>query len=436
LGRALIVRGAGKTRRQVIAWALYDWGNSAFATAVIAGFFPIFFKQYWSAGIDPTASSFRLGIANSAGSLVVLALAPALGAVADQGAFKKRFLTAFAFAGIVATAALYLVEQGSWEIAVLLYVVAGIGFSGANVFYDALLIDVAEAREFDFVSGLGYAAGYLGGGLFFAGCVALTLWPESFGLAGRAQAVSLSFVLTGVWWALFTLPLLRAVRERPATGSTGFLRALGGGFRQLAATFRKIRRFRVVVLFLVAYWLYIDGVDTIVRMAVDYGMALGFPAEGLITALLITQFVGFPAALLFGWLGGKIGAKTGILIGIAAYMAITFWGYLMQSSWEFYALAVAIGLVQGGVQSLSRSLYARLIPEEAAAEFFGFYNLLGKFAAVLGPALMGWVAVATGSNRLSILSLLVLFGLGALLLLFVKPIGASLDPDAGETGAA
>jgi UMF1 family MFS transporter len=423
-----------KTRRQVIAWALYDWGNSAFATAVIAGFFPIFFKQYWSVGIDPTASSFRLGIANSAGSIVVLALAPALGAVADQGAFKKRFLTAFAVAGVVATAALYLVEQGNWEIAALLYVVAGIGFSGANVFYDALLMDVSEARDLDFVSGLGYAAGYLGGGLFFAGCVGLTLWPEAVGLRDRAQAVRLSFVLTAVWWAIFTIPLLRAVRERAATRATSFVRAVGGGFRQLAATFRKIRRFRVVVLFLLAYWLYIDGVDTIVRMAVDYGMALGFPAEGLITALLITQFVGFPAALVFGWLGGKIGAKTGILIGIGAYIAITFWGYLMQNSWEFYALAVAIGLVQGGVQSLSRSLYARLIPEEAAAEFFGFYNLLGKFAAVLGPALMGWVAVVSGSNRLSILSLLVLFGLGALLLVFVNPNASARQPDPAAAG--
>jgi UMF1 family MFS transporter len=417
-----------KLRRQVIAWALYDWGNSAFATAVIAGFFPIFFKQYWSTGIEPTVSSFRLGIANSAGSLVVLALAPALGAVADQGAFKKRFLTAFAAAGIVATAAFYLVAQGHWALASLLYVVAGIGFSGANVFYDALLVDVAETREFDFVSGLGYAAGYLGGGLFFGGCVALTLWPEALGLTDRVHAVRLSFVLTALWWGLFTLPLLRVVRERAASRATDFGRAVADGFRQLAATFRKIRRYRVIVVFLLAYWLYIDGVDTIVRMAVDYGMALGFPAEGLITALLITQFVGFPAALLFGWLGGKIGSKTGIIIGLAVYMAITVWGYLLHHAWEFYALAVAIGLVQGGVQSLSRSLYARLIPAAAAAEFFGFYNLLGKFAAVLGPALMGWVAVATGSNRVSILSLLLLFGLGALLLLFVAERRAERAP--------
>ena len=408
------------SRRQVLAWACYDWGNSAFATAVIAGFFPVFFREYWSAGVDPTVSTFRLGIANSVGSLVVLSLAPLLGAIADQGAFKKRFLGGFALVGVLSTAGLTLVQGGAWQVAAALYVLAGVGFSGSNVFYDALILDVSEKRSLDFVSALGFAAGYLGGGIFFLICVAMLRSPETFGLKDAAQAVRLSFVLTAVWWAIFTVPLLRVVRERLARRQLRLREATVAGFRQLAATFRRLKHYREVALFLVAYWLYIDGVDTIVRMAVDFGLALGFPAEGLLTALVITQFVGFPAALFFGWLGQKIGARSGILIGIAVYIGITVWGYFLANEWEFYAVAVAIGLVQGGVQSLSRSFYARLIPPEAAAEFFGFYNLLGKFAAVLGPVLMGWVALVTGSTRGSILVLLALFVPGALLLVFVR----------------
>ncbi|MDX1388892.1 MAG: MFS transporter, partial [Acidobacteriota bacterium] len=263
------------SRRQVLAWACYDWGNSAFATAVIAGFFPVFFREYWSAGVDPTVSTFRLGIANSVGSLVVLSLAPLLGAIADQGAFKKRFLGGFALVGVLSTAGLTLVQGGAWQVAAALYVLAGVGFSGSNVFYDALILDVSEKRSLDFVSALGFAAGYLGGGIFFLICVAMLRSPETFGLKDAAQAVRLSFVLTAVWWAIFTVPLLRVVRERLARRQLRLREATVAGFRQLAATFRRLKHYREVALFLVAYWLYIDGVDTIVRMAVDFGLALG-----------------------------------------------------------------------------------------------------------------------------------------------------------------
>lgn len=406
-------------KRQVLAWAVYDWANSAFATAVIAGFFPVFFKQFWSAGSDVMVSSFRLGVANSTASLIVLMLAPVLGAMADQGVLKKRFLSIFVTLGVATTAGLYFIGKGSWQAAATCYVLAGIGFAGANIFYDALILNVTEKRHLDVVSGLGFALGYLGGGLFFAFCVAMSRWPQAFGFADNADAVRLSFVLTACWWAVFTLPLLRFVKEHPLDVRVRPKNVIAGGFRQLKSTLQRVRRFRVTGLFLLAYWLYIDGVDTIVRMAVDYGMALGFPAESLVTALLITQFVGFPAAIAFGWLGQRLGPKRGILIGLCVYMLITLWGYWLRHTWEFYAIAIAIGLVQGGVQSLSRSLYARLIPPHAAAEFFGFYNLLGKFAAILGPAMMGWVSLATGNTRLSILSLLILFIAGAGILCLV-----------------
>lgn len=406
-------------RKKVLSWALYDWANSAFATTVMAGFFPLFFKQYWSAGLDATVSTFRLGAANSIESVIVAALAPVLGAIADRGGAKKRFLFTFAGLGIGATAALCFVGRGQWGAAAALYVVAAGGFAGSIVFYDALLVAVCGDDRVDVVSALGYALGYLGGGLLFAGNVAMTLWPRTFGLADASQAVRLSFVSVALWWALFSVPLLRWVPEPSGDRRAVGWGAVGAGFRQLARTFREVRRLKVVFLFLAGYWLYIDALDTIVRMAIDYGLALGFDSRSLIVALLITQFVGFPAAIAFGRIGERLGAKRGILIGIAVYVGVTGWAYTMRSSAEFYALAVVIGLVQGGVQSLSRSLYTRIIPKTKAAEFFGFYNMLGKFAAVIGPLLMGWVALVTGSPRHSILSIAGLFAAGALLLVFV-----------------
>jgi UMF1 family MFS transporter len=415
-------------RREVLAWALYDWANSAFATVVIAGFFPIFFKGYWSGGVDPTVSSFRLGLASSVESLVVLLAAPLLGAVADQGALKKQLLLGFATLGVLSTAALTLVGQGAWTLAVAIYVAGGIGFAASNIFYDALIVDVSEPESLDLVSAFGFALGYLGGGVALVVCVAMTRWPEAFGLSDAAEAVRAGFLFTALWWAVFSVPLARIVRQRYAAGALPLGPAVRGGLRQLLGTVHKLRQYRVIALFLAAYWLYIDGVDTIVRMAVDYGMALGFPADQLIAALLVVQFVGFPAALAFGWLGARVGPKPGILVGIVAYGGITLWGYRLEALWEFYGIAVAIGLVQGGIQSLSRSLYARLIPPEESAEFFGFYNLVGRFAAVIGPALMGWVALATGDSRSSILSLLALFGAGALILLAVDDHATRPNP--------
>lgn len=406
--------------RQVLAWACYDWANSAFATTVVAGFFPIFFKEFWNVGADVTVSSFRLGVANSVASLLVLLMAPVLGAIADQGRFKKYFLTLFAGFGILGTATLSFPGPGEWSLAIILFVLAGVGFAAANIFYDALMADVAEPKDFDWVSGFGFALGYLGGGLLFASCIILTVWPDAFGFQDSEQAVRFSFLLTALWWAIFTIPLLRYVVERPLSSPVSFRTAVERGLGQLRTTFHKIRRYRQVWTFLIAYWLYIDGVDTLIRMAVDYGLALGFQAQGLIVALLITQFVGFPASIAFGVLGNRFGPKVGILIGLAVYIGITIWSYRLQHAWEFYALAATIGLVQGGVQALSRSLYARLIPREASAEFFGFYNLLGKSAAVIGPVLMGWLAVVTGSTRVSVLGLLVLFILGGFVLLFVN----------------
>jgi UMF1 family MFS transporter len=286
------------------------------------------------------------------------------------------------------------------------------------VFYDALLPSVTHPSRFEWISSLGVGMGYLGGGLLFAINVWMTQKPDGFGLADAAAAVRVSFLMVAGWWLLFTLPLLIVVREPPTRRASG-IAALGMGLRQLRETFRHIRRLKMVVLFLGAYWLYIDGVDTIVHMAVDYALAIGFDADGLMLALLITQAVGVPATLIYGRLGERFGAKPAILCGLAIYAGIVIWGARMTQPWEFYGIAATVGLVQGGVQALSRALFARLIPRDKAGEFFGFMNLLSKFAAVIGPVLVGVVSRLSGEPRLSMLALLALFGAGAALLLRV-----------------
>ncbi len=417
--------------RSVWSWAWYDWANSAFATTVMAGFFPIFFKNYWSAGTAVTESTWYLGVANSCAGIIVVLLAPMLGAIADRGGAQKKFLGLFAVLGTTMTAALYFVAQGQWGLAAACYIGATLGFLGGNIFYDALLVSVARPQEREMVSSLGFALGYLGGGLLFALNVLMTLQPAWFGLTDAAQAVRLSFISVAVWWLLFSLPLFLWVGERHAAPPVAVLTAVRQGLGQLAATMRSLRHYRQVMLFLVAYWLYIDGVDTIVLMAVDYGLSLGFQASDLITALLITQFVGFPAALLFGRLGSRLGARTGIYLALLVYIAVTLIAYGIHELRQFYLLAVMIGLVQGGVQALSRAFYSRLIPQDKAAEFFGFYNMMGKFAVVLGPLLMGWAARASGDPRSGILVIIVLFIAGGLLLFRVREPAAMRSHTAG-----
>jgi len=405
--------------RPALAWAFYDWANSAFATTVLAGFFPAFFRQFWSTGAESVQTTFRLGMANATAGLVIAFSAPLLGAIADRGGRRKRMLLAFTLLGAGSTFALFFVAQGQWFAAAVLFTVATLGFNGGVVFCDALLLDVAEQRDYDRVSALGYSLGYLGGGLLFACNVLMVVKPQLFGLPDAAAAVRWSFVTVAVWWLVFTVPLLRHVREQPPreadTGS-----AFAAGWHELAATARRVVREPALLWFLAAYWLYIDGVNTIIKMAVDYGMAVGLQSADLLKALLLTQFVAFPAALLFGRLGDRWGARRGVLLGLVVYVALTIWAYFLDSALEFYLMAATLGLVQGGVQSLSRSMYGRMVPAGKSAEYFGFYNMVGKFGTVLGPALMGAVALATGSSRASILALLVLFVGGGLLLWRVR----------------
>lgn len=407
-------------RKAQWGWALYDWANSAFATTVLAGFFPIFFRNFWNEGVASEVVTFRLGLAHSASGIFILVLAPLLGTLADRSGAKKAFLFGFALLGAATTALLAAAPANAWIAATALFALASIGFSGSMVFTDALLVDVAAPREYERVSALGFGLGYLGGGLLFALNVTMVLKPALFGLDGKTAAVQWSFVTVGVWWALFTLPLMRYVHERPPLRRLRPGRALAEALRELAGTLRRLPQHRNVLVFLLAYWLYIDGVDTVIRMAVNYGQSLGFPDDSLIVALLIVQFVGFPAAIAFGRLGERWGARNAVLLAIAVYAGVTVWAYTLRTIEQFYLMAVVIALVQGGVQSQSRALFAQLIPADRAGEFFGFYNMLGKFAVILGPVLVGWAALVLHDQRASLMALLILFVPGALLLSRVR----------------
>ena len=400
----------------VFSWALYDWANSAFATTVMAGFFPIFFKEYWTAPGRSHESTFYLGLANSTASLLVAVMAPFLGAVADRAAAKRKFLFTFAFLGIVMTGGLSLVSRGHWLQAVMLYTGASVGFAGANIFYDSLLPSVSSAARMDLSSSLGFGLGYMGGGLLFLLNVLMFQFPGFFGIPDRVLAVKLSFLSVALWWAVFSLPLLLFVHETRAAPRETITEAVVRGWRQLVATLRDIRHLKVIGLFLLAYWFYIDGVDTIIRMAVDYGKSLGLDSGTLIVALLMVQFTAFPAALLYGIFATRIGTKRAIMVAIWAYGVITLLAFFMQTKQHFFWLAAGIGLFQGGIQALSRSLFTQIIPPAKSAQFFGFFNMLGKFATILGPVLMGAVTLLLGSARTGILSLVVLFAVGGILL--------------------
>lgn len=404
-------------RRAQWAWAFNAWANHAFATTVLVAFFPIFLDKYWAQDLAGTVSTAYLAFANSGAGLVVMVLAPWLGAVADRRGSKKHFLGGFTVLGVVGTAGLALIGQGQWPLALTVFALSSIGFYASFSFYDALLMDVAQVEESDRVSAFGYAIGYLGGGLIFLLDVVMVLHPAWFGLGSTIAATRVAFVTVAVWWALFSLPLFHSVREAPPTVEPS-------GWSELWATVRKIFGNAPLRNFLIGYWIYIDALGTLQQMAVDYGAKLGFPTDSLIKALLLVMFISFPAALGFGWLATRIGARRSIYIGLLGLIGVSGWSYFMQTVAQFYGMAAVVGLVQGGVQSLSRSFFSRLVPAGKSGEYFGFYNFIGKFAAVIGPLIVGGVVLLTGDQRLSIFPLMVSFIVGAIFLARVKePVG-------------
>jgi len=417
-----------RTARAAWRWLLYDGAESAFATTVMAGFFPVFLVHAWGRGTSPATDLADLGLAASGASLVVAVLAPLAGAAADARAARGRFLALCVGLGVAATAALAVLPSGALTGALVLYALAAVGYSGANVFYNALLPHAVAPSAFARVSTYGYAAGYLAGGALFAAEIAVATHPAVLGLGDPAAVRAVVFASVALWWAALALPLLRRTPEMRAARTDG-KPLLIQGWTRLRRTFREVRSHRTVLLFLLAYWCYIDGVNTIIRLAVGYGLALGFPSSSLVEALLLTQAVAFPSAVLYARLGERWGLRRGILLAIAVYAFATLAAAWMQTVTEFFVLAAVVGLVQGGIQGLSRAYYGLLIPHGRSAEFYGFYGVVGKFSAVLGPLLVAATELATGSARGAIATVVLLFVAGAVLLLRVPPAaGAAPSP--------
>tara|TARA_Y100000994_G_scaffold134854_1_gene110466 strand:- start:53 stop:1300 length:1248 start_codon:yes stop_codon:yes gene_type:complete len=404
-----------KLSKNAWKWAFYDWANSGFATTVMAGFFPIFFKSYWAGNLDAAESTFVIGSINSLIGLLIAISAPIFGAIADAGKTKKKFLFIFAALGILATGYLFFIPESSWKLAVIFYGLGVIGFSGGNIFYDALIVSVSSPSQRNKTSSLGFSLGYLGGGILFLFNVIMYLYPESFGLSGPADAVLWSFMSVAIWWLIFSMPLLFYVQEKDDSVSDN-INVVRKAFSNLISTAKSVRNYKKVVIFLLAYFLYMDGVDTIIRMATSYGSDIGLSASSMISALLLTQFVGFPATLIFGFYADKFGYKESLTFAIIVYIGVVLFSSQMDTAEEFFIVAAIIGLVQGGVQAISRSYFSNLIPQEKAAEFFGFYNFIGKSSVFLGPFMVSGIALLTGSPSIGILSLLVLFIPGLILL--------------------
>ena len=406
-----------KYKKDAISWALYDWANSAFATTVMAGFFPIFYKSYWASDLSNLESTAMVGYANSLSGLIVVLLAPILGAYADIGTKRKKLLLLFASLGILCTASFYFIPQREWMLAALLYAIAAVGFSGGNVFYDSLIVSVSDNENRNRVSALGYSLGYLGGGLLFLINVIMFLNPQLFGIESQSNAVLLSFFMVAVWWAFFSIPLLRNVKEQESERENPrFFQALKQSFNEVYQTLTEVRKYKNVAIFLLAYWFYMDGIDTIVRMATAYGTDIGLEASSMITALILTQFVGFPSTLIFGYFADRLGFKKILTIGILIYILISIFASRITTAAEFYAMAIVVGLIMGGIQAVSRAYFSSIIPKDKEAQFFGFYNLVGKSAVVAGPALLAWISMIFNTPRAGILGLLVLFIPGLILL--------------------
>jgi UMF1 family MFS transporter len=421
----------GLGRRDLRAWAMYDWANSAFQTTIIAAVFPIYFHKVAAFGLPPAEATSKFAWATTIAILIVAVIAPLLGAIADYAAMKKKLLGIFLGIGVVATLAMYWIQSGDWMFALVLFVIGNVGVAGSIVFYESLLPHLVTEAELDRVSSAGYAVGYIGGGLLLAINLLMILRPTLFGIPDAAVATRLSLASVGVWWLVFSIPLFRSVPEPPRRvepGETVRGNALVTGARRLRETFQELRRYRQAFLLLVAFLLYNDGIQTIIRMATTYGAELNIDENGMILALLITQFIGIPFAFLIGALAGRIGAKHAVFAGLAVYAGITLLGYYMKNATEFLALAVLVGMVQGGTQALSRSLFASMIPRHKSSEFFAFFGVFERYAGILGPAVFAWVVEHSGTSRNAILSVIVFFVIGAVILLFV-------DVDEGRRAA-
>lgn len=413
------ISDAKEHKRAIAAWTMYDWGNSAFATTIMAAVLPVYYSSVAAANLAPNVATAYWGFTSSIAALIAAIISPILGAVADFRGSKKRFLTIFMLIGVTATALLYVIQTGDWLLASIFFVFGNIGFAGSLVYYDALLPHIAKPEEMDQVSSRGYAMGYIGGGILLALNLFMIMFvPDLVPSLDAGLMTRLSFITVAIWWFVFTLPVLLRVKEPPRrieAHEIGFS-PLKASFTRLFTTFKEIRKYRELSLGLLAFWVYSNGIGTIIVMATIYGAELGFSQTTLIGTLLMVQFLAAPFAFLFGWLSKKLGTKKSIYLSLCIYTLIAIAGYFLYQEWQFWVLGAAVATVQGGSQALSRSMIGKMIPRSKSAEFYGFFSVFEKFASILGPALFGVVSTIMGESRLSISSLVVFFALGIFIL--------------------
>ncbi|SHI50541.1 MFS transporter [Lutispora thermophila] len=400
------------------SWIFYDWANSAYSVVITAAILPIFFKTLAkNGGVSPNMADSYWGYANSIATLMVAILAPILGSVGDYKDRKMQLFKFFFILGTISTAALSFTDH--WMALLIIYMITVIGFSSANIFYDAFLIDVTTEERMDMVSSYGFALGYIGGSTIpFVISISMVLFGAKIGISS-SLAVKISFMLTAIWWVVFTIPMLRNVKQIYYIEKEK--NTIRKSFLRLYNTFMNIRQYKKVFVFLIAYFFYIDGVNTIIKMSTVYGDSVGVGSNSLLLALLMTQIVAFPCAIIYGNLAKKVGARSMLLIGIAIYIVICFVGYNMKSAVEFWILAFLVATSQGGMQALSRSYFSKMIPKEKANEFFGFYDVFGKFAAIMGPALYAMFSQITGNSRYGVLSVMLLFVIGGAIMILAVP---------------
>ncbi len=417
--------------KKEISWMFYDWANSAYTMVVTSTIMSLYFLSSAGAALEGkvadsavTANAYW-GFANSAATLVLVVLSPILGTMADYKGKKKQMFKIFLFTGVIFTALLAFIPSNQWLLLLIAYVITAIGFAGANIFYDAFLVDVSEDANMDRVSSLGFALGYIGSTIPFIICMVLvvlaTLGKAPFGVE---TAYKISFIITALWWMGFSLPILRDVHQ--IYGIDAEPHFVKNSFRRLGQTLKEIRRHRHIFIFLLAYFFYIDGVDTIIKMATAYGSTIGIGSIMLLIILLVTQFVAFPFAIIYGRLAEKFGTKRTLNVGILTYCVICVVAFFMSPERDtktltimFWVLAMLVGTAQGGIQALSRSYFGRIVPKNQSNEFFGFYNIFGKFAAILGPILFGWISLATGKANYGVGSIIILFIVGSIIFHFV-----------------
>ena len=391
-------------------------GNSAFATTVVAAFFPIFYNQYWASNIDSVLSAEYLSWTLVISNVALLFTAPLIGAITDISKTTKSLFISMVMISIICVALLFFVEAGSWIYALVFFGIANYFFSASNVLYDKILVQITSPDLFSKISGYGYAWGYFGGGLLFLINALMSLNPELFGLSTQAEAIRWSFITVSVWWTIFLLPISITFKDRTISSSK---KILSNSINSIFTTLKSISKYRNVFIFLIAFFLFIDGVHTVMALASTFALNLGLDTSSIIIALILVQFVAFPSTLMWSYVAQKRGDKLVINISIVIYIGIILYSFSLSNSTEFYILAALVGFVQGGIQGSSRSLFAKLIPAEKAGEFFGIFNTFGKAGAFMGPALVGIFLAIFKNTIVMLLPILILFILGLIVLYFV-----------------